>query len=69
MLKKVEDCCGKCVCYADGETGMIQRRGRGAEEIFFVPVGQFYRFVTDDVVTLLTRVSATEFQIDSFRAA
>lgn len=69
MKEKVLDCKGKCVCFADGETGLVERREGNTMEMFFVPVGGNCRMQKGSTITILTRISASEFITDSFEAA
>ena len=51
MMKAYKDCRGRCVCYADAETGLINHEYRHEKTSTYIPIGGTYRIERDNTVT------------------
>lgn len=69
MMEQFFDCRRRCVCFADAETGEVDVKYKGLSTITFIPIHGTYQLDRDDTVTILKRVSTTEFYVTSYRIA
>ena len=62
MLMKVEDCRGRCVCYADPMSGMVEFKNRDIKTSVVVEVGKSFIIKRQNTITSLTRVREDHFE-------
>ena len=63
MLRKYVDNLGRCVCFADPLTGIVEFKYKGAKTRTCVQIGGVYIIERDETVTMLERVSNEEFRV------
>ena len=69
MLKPYFDCRNRCVCYADASTGLVEHEYKHVKTSTCIPIGGIYRIERENTITILTRISEREFQINSYKTA
>lgn len=65
MLKRYDDCKGRCACYADPSTGLIEHDYKRVKTKTIIPVGGVYVIERDQTETILQRVSDRYIKVTS----
>ena len=65
MMRRIEDCRGRCVCFADSSTGLVEFKNRNIKGSAIVEVGASFVIQRDDTETRLIRVSRDRFELKS----
>ena len=69
MMKQYKDCLGRCVCYGDAFTGVVEHEYKKVKTKTTVPIGGEYTVVRDSIITILKRIDTEDFQVTSYRNA
>ncbi len=67
MMKQYKDRLGRCVCYADAVTGIVEHEYKKVKTKTTVPIGSEYIVERDNIITILKRVDTVDFQVTSYR--
>lgn len=66
MLHKFEDYKGRCVCFADPETGLVEQKIKNVTTRCRLQIGEKYTVRRDGTVTVLTRTGPGEIRSKSY---
>ena len=69
MMKQYKDCLGRCVCYADAATGIVEHSYKKVKTKTKVPIGGEYTVERDRIITVLRRTNTVDFQVTSYEKA
>lgn len=69
MMKQYRDNLGRCVCYADAFTGVVEHEYKKVKTTTTVPIGGEYSVERDGIITILKRVDTIEFHVISYKKA
>ena len=69
MMKQYKDSLGRCVCYADAFTGIVEHQYKKVKTKTTVPIGGEYTVERDNIITILKRVDTVDFQVISYKKA
>jgi len=64
-MQDIKDCKGRLACKADAATGAVEQAYKGCKTSTQLPVGGSLTIERDAIVTVITRISPTNFQVDS----
>jgi len=68
-MQDIKDCKGRLTCKADAATGTVEHAYKGCKTTSRLAIGGSVSIERDAVVTIVTRISATAFQVDSYTLA
>lgn len=59
------DCKGRIACMGDPTTGAVESAYKGCKTSTFLAIGESFTIERDVVVTVVTRISASDFMVVS----
>lgn len=65
-METFRDCKNRIACKGDAATGMVESLYKGFEASAQLSIGAAFIVKRDGVVTKITRVSTTAFQVESY---
>lgn len=65
-METFRDCKNRVACKGDAATGLVESLYKGCETSTQLPIGAVFTVKRDGVITKVTRVSATAFQVESY---
>ena len=63
------DCLGRLACKGNPETGLVECLYKGNKTSATLAVGESFTVERQDVVTVITRIAAHDFKVDSRKVA
>ena len=63
MMHQYSDIEGRCACFADAATGIVEHKYKGVQTKTRIPVGGDYSIERENTVTILKRVNDKEFAV------
>ena len=69
MMKQYKDRIGRCVCYADAVTGVVEHEYKKVKTKTTVPIGGEFIVERDGIITILKRINTVKFKIISYKKA
>ena len=64
-MEEIRDCKGRLAAAGDTKTGLIENRYKGQKTKTQLQIGGSITFERENVITLITRISATDFNVES----
>ena len=64
-METIRDCKNRVACKGDATTGLVESLYKGFETSTLLSVGAAFVIKRDGVVTKITRISTTAFQVES----
>ena len=64
-MKAYRDCKGRIACMGDPTTGAVESAYKGCKTSTQLSIGDSFTIERDAVVTVITRVSTSDFQVES----
>lgn len=68
-METFRDCKNRIACMGDATTGLVESLYKGVKTRTELSVGAAFTVERDDVVTKITRISTTAFQVESYDLA
>lgn len=68
-METIRDCKNRVACKGDAATGLVESLYKGFETSTQLTVGAAFTIKRDSVITKVTRISATAFQVESYELA
>ena len=68
-METFRDCKNRIACKGDATTGLVESLYKGFEASTELSVGAAFTVKRDGVVTKITRISTTAFQVESYDLA
>ena len=68
-METIRDCKNRIACKGDAATGLVESHYKGFEASTQLSVGASITIRRDGVITKITRVSTTAFQVESYDLA
>lgn len=65
-MEIIRDCKNRVACMGDAATGLVEFLYKGVKTRTKLSVGAAFTIERDDIVTRVTRISATAFQVESY---
>ena len=65
-METFRDCKNRIACMGDAATGLVEALYKGVKTRTELSVGAAFTVERDDVVTKITRISTTAFQVESY---
>lgn len=63
------DCLGRLACKGNLETGLVECLYKGNKTSAILAIGESFTVERQDIVTIITRVAAHDFKVDSRKTA
>lgn len=63
------DCLGRLACKGNPETGLVECLYKGNKTSAILAIGESFTVERQDIVTIITRVAAHDFKVDSRKTA
>ena len=64
-METFRDCKNRVACMGDATTGLVESLYKGVKTRTELPVGAVFTVERDHVITKITRISTTAFQVES----
>ena len=68
-METFRDCKNRIACMGDAATGLVESLYKGCKTRTLLPIGAAFIVERDEVITKVTRVSTTAFQVESYDLA
>ena len=66
MLHRIDDCKGRCACFADPETGLVEHKYKDVTTSCRLQIGEEYTVKRDGTVTVLKRTGPSVIRAKSY---
>lgn len=63
------DCLGRLACMGNPETGLVECLYKGNKTSAVLAIGETFTVERQDIVTIITRVAAHDFKVESQKKA
>ena len=68
-METFRDCKNRIACMGDAATGLVESLYKGCKTRTLLPIGAAFTVERDEVITKVTRISTTAFQVESYDLA
>lgn len=65
-METFRDCKNRIACMGDAATGLVESLYKGCKTRTLLPIGAAFIVERDEVITKVTRISTTAFQVESY---
>lgn len=65
-METFRDCKNRIACMGDAATGLVESLYKGCKTRTLLPIGAAFTVERDEVITKVTRISTTAFQVESY---